>query len=203
MSPVFLNVYDLTPNNYYVAWCGIGIFHAGVDVYGTEYAYGGHEYDCTGVFATSPRDAPGQVFFRESIYMGETNFSPAEVQQLVYKMGEAYRGNKYHLLQRNCNNFASDLAYQLVGKPAPSWINRLASIAITLHCLLPVSWVPPLQAPSEDKDTKRLLMDGGLRSDDFNIDVSTNSHTAFSPPSQSSIVCPPSASPSNLVVSRS
>eukprot|EP00967_Tisochrysis_lutea_P062244 scaffold79881_cov17-Tisochrysis_lutea.AAC.2 len=30
-------------------------------------------------------------------------------------------------------------------------INRLASIAITLHCLLPVSWVPPLQAPSEDK----------------------------------------------------
>eukprot|EP00983_Pelagomonas_calceolata_P110164 1159639-Pelagomonas_calceolata.AAC.8 len=63
------------------------------------------------------------VFFRESIYMGETNFSPAEVQQLVYKMGEAYRGNKYHLLQRNCNNFASDLAYQLVGKPAPSWVS--------------------------------------------------------------------------------
>ena len=55
--------------------------------------------------------------------MGDTNFSPAEVQQLVYKMGEAYRGNKYHLLQRNCNNFASDLAYQLVGKPAPSWVS--------------------------------------------------------------------------------
>ncbi len=54
--------------------------------------------------------------------MGETNFSPAEVQQLVYKMGETYKGSKYHLLQRNCNHFASDLAYQLVGKPAPSWV---------------------------------------------------------------------------------
>jgi hypothetical protein len=24
-----MQVYDLTPNNYYVAWCGVGIFHAG------------------------------------------------------------------------------------------------------------------------------------------------------------------------------
>lgn len=79
----------------------------------------------SGVFSSFFLSPTHAVIFRESVYMGETNFSPAEVQQLVYKMGENYRGNKYHLLQRNCNNFASDLAYQLVGKPAPSWVSPL------------------------------------------------------------------------------
>lgn len=97
--------------------------HAGVEVYGTEYAYGGaswlcvpglnfshllhgvsmgphvslrhfaagHEFDYTGVFATSPKDPPGQVVFRESIYMGETDLTQEEVQQLVYKMGYEYK----------------------------------------------------------------------------------------------------------------
>ena len=35
------NVYDLTPQNDYVYWCGVGVYHTGVEVYGIEYAYGG------------------------------------------------------------------------------------------------------------------------------------------------------------------
>mmetsp|Transcript_31077 Transcript_31077/g.69004 ORF Transcript_31077/g.69004 Transcript_31077/m.69004 type:complete len:204 (-) Transcript_31077:621-1232(-) len=166
---VFLNVYDLASQNSWSYWCGIGVFHTGVEVYGVEYAYGGHEYDCSGVFATNPRDAPGQVLFRESIYMGETDLTAVEVQQLVSKLGQEYKGNRYHLLQRNCNHFAGDLCYQLTGKPPPAWINRLASVAVMLHCLLPASWVPPLMTPSvipdaavrEDKEA--LIM--GPRSD--------------------------------------
>jgi hypothetical protein len=147
-APVFLNVYDLTVQNSWTYWCGIGIFHAGVEVYGVEYAYGGHEYDCSGVFATNPRDAPGQVVFREAISMGHTNLSAQEVQQLVQKMGQQYKGNKYHLLQKNCNHFSNDLCLQLVGRTAPFWVNRLAGVAVMLHCLLPTTWVPPLVTPS-------------------------------------------------------
>jgi deubiquitinase DESI2 len=29
--PVVLNVYDLTPLNNYVHWCGLGIFHSAVE----------------------------------------------------------------------------------------------------------------------------------------------------------------------------
>jgi hypothetical protein len=108
----------------------------------------GHDHDCSGVFATKPRDAPGQVVFRETIYMGDTDLTQDEVHALVQSMGAEYKGNKYHLLQRNCNHFATDLCRHLVGKPAPFWINRLAGLAVALHCLLPASFVPPLMPPS-------------------------------------------------------
>lgn len=55
---------------------------------------------------------------------------------------------RYHLLQMNCNHFSSDLCARLTGQPAPSWINRLAGIAVSLHCLLPPGWVPPLRPPT-------------------------------------------------------
>jgi len=148
MAPVTLNVYDLTTQNDWTYWCGVGVFHTGVEVYGIEYAYGGHDYDVSGVFATNPREAPGAVYFRESVHMGETDLTPAQVQQLVQQMGSHYKGNAYHLLQKNCNHFASDLCLQLLGRPAPAWINRLAGMAVMLHCLIPSAWVPPLETPT-------------------------------------------------------
>ncbi|GLC36061.1 hypothetical protein PLESTB_000533500 [Pleodorina starrii] len=178
MAPVVLNIYDLAPQNNWTYWCGVGIFHSGVEVHGVEYAYGGHDYDYSGIFATNPRDAPGQVIFRESIPMGETDMSQQDIHRLVQRMGNDYKGNSYHLLQRNCNHFASDFCQQLVGKEAPSWINRLAGIAVMFHCLFPPSWVPPLQTPSAvptlgnaaggssgRDEGKLLLAPGGQRSD--------------------------------------
>lgn len=40
-SLVVLNVYDLSEQNSWSYWCGIGIFHSGIQVYDVEYAYGG------------------------------------------------------------------------------------------------------------------------------------------------------------------
>ena len=38
---VYLNVYDLSEQNNVLYWCGFGVFHTGVEVFGYEYAYGG------------------------------------------------------------------------------------------------------------------------------------------------------------------
>eukprot|EP00887_Chlorella_sp_A99_P002556 scaffold6.g2556.t1 len=147
-EPVYLNVYDLTEHNDWTYWCGVGVFHSGVEVYGVEYAFGGHEYDAPGVFATNPREAPGTVTFREPVLVGRTSLLPSQVYEVVQDMGSQYRGNRYHLLQMNCNTFSDELCYRLTGRHAPSWINRLAGIAVALHCLLPHGWLPPLRPPS-------------------------------------------------------
>ena len=65
------------------------------------------------------------VTFRESVEIGETALSPQEVQQAVHEMGSAYKGNRYHLLQKNCNAFSNDLCIRLTGKPAPAWVRLI------------------------------------------------------------------------------
>ncbi len=43
-NQVVLNVYDLIGQNAFTYWCGVGVFHTGVEIYGIEYAYGGRHY---------------------------------------------------------------------------------------------------------------------------------------------------------------
>ncbi|KDD76939.1 hypothetical protein H632_c60p1 [Helicosporidium sp. ATCC 50920] len=112
---VYLNVYDLVEHNDWTYWCGVGVFHSGVEVYGVEYAFGGHEYDAPGVFATTPRQAPGTLTWRQAIDLGPTSLSPAQVYEVVQRMGSTYRGNAYHLLQMNCNTFSDDLTPSAAG----------------------------------------------------------------------------------------
>ena len=163
-SPVFLNVYDLRPYNGLFFFLGLGgIYHSGIEAHGVEFAYGGHAHACSGVFASQPKEcaggggsSDGQLALRASIYLGDTHLSARQVHEVVARLGETrFHGNRYHLLQLNCNSFAEELAAQLVpsggssintttSKPVPSWVNRLAGLAVALHCLLPASWVPPL-----------------------------------------------------------
>ncbi|GKV29873.1 hypothetical protein SLEP1_g38753 [Rubroshorea leprosula] len=126
-TPVYLNVYDLTPMNGYFYWAGLGIFHSGVEVHGVEYAFGAHDFPTSGVFEVEPRQCPG-FKFRESILIGRTSLDPIQVRQFMEHHSTRYNGNTYHLLAKNCNHFCKDICYKLTGKRTPKWVNRLAKL---------------------------------------------------------------------------
>ncbi|KAF5747098.1 deSI-like protein [Tripterygium wilfordii] len=135
-TPVYLNVYDLTPMNGYFYWAGLGIFHSGVEVHGVEYAFGAHDYPASGIFEVEPRQCPG-FKFRKSIFIGTTCLDPVQIGEFMEDLSASYSGDTYHLIVKNCNHFCKDICLKLTGKPIPKWVNRLAKIGSVCNCILP------------------------------------------------------------------
>ncbi|CAN7031463.1 hypothetical protein BRARA_H00927 [Brassica rapa] len=149
LTPVYLNVYDLTPVNNYLYWFGIGIFHSGIESHGLEYCYGAHEYPTSGVYEVEPKNCPGFIF-RRSLLLGTTTMSPSDFRSYMEKLSRKYHGDTYHLIAKNCNHFTEEVCFQLTGKPVPGWINRLARVGSFCNCLLPESiQLTAVSAPSE------------------------------------------------------
>ncbi|KAF5796957.1 putative PPPDE peptidase domain, PPPDE putative peptidase domain superfamily [Helianthus annuus] len=163
-TPVYLNVYDLTPMNGYAYWAGFGIFHSGVEVHGVEYAFGAHDYSSSGVFEVEPRQCPG-FKFRRSILIGNTSMNPAQVREFMKHHVANYNGDTYHLIVKNCNHFCNDICYKLTGKSIPKWVNRMAKLGSMFSCVLPDALRLPADNPrnllpeseSESESEKRRL----------------------------------------------
>jgi hypothetical protein len=116
-----------------------------------EYCYGGGG----GIMQHRPRQppmgaAPGQQAqatpFRVQVRVGDVEATSAEVQRVVESLRGAWLGSEYHLLSRNCNCFADELATRLCGRRIPGWINRLAALGVYFSCLLPPEQRPPVGA---------------------------------------------------------
>ncbi|KAL6911922.1 hypothetical protein ACP4OV_000727 [Aristida adscensionis] len=155
-TPVLLNVYDLTPANNYFYWFGFGVFHSGIEVHGTEYGFGAHDFPSSGVFEVESKCCPGFVY-RRSICLGTTDMSQEEFRSFIEKLAGKYHGNSYNLITKNCNHFTDDVCQNLTGKPIPGWVNRLARVGSVFDCLLPesvqvspVGRVPTIRRNSDD-----------------------------------------------------
>ncbi|CDF41299.1 Possible serine/threonine protein kinase [Chondrus crispus] len=106
--PIELNVYDLqhpdNPDavpaiNWYLHGVGLGLYHSGVSIYGTDYCYGGHADDDTGVFEVVPPKAP-DAKFRQTVFVGRTSLDPQQVSELVKAMAHVWSGNSCNVLTR-------------------------------------------------------------------------------------------------------
>jgi hypothetical protein len=103
-------------------------------------------------------------------------------------MSRTYTGRAYNIIARchipvlgrnggvrNCNHFSNDFAKELVGRPIPGWVNRLANFGALFPCAVsPDSdWVPA--APSL----------GHTGASSVSSPSATSNHNASKPRSQS------------------
>eukprot|EP00405_Crypthecodinium_cohnii_P022576 CAMPEP_0206471634 /NCGR_PEP_ID=MMETSP0324_2-20121206/31689_1 /ASSEMBLY_ACC=CAM_ASM_000836 /TAXON_ID=2866 /ORGANISM="Crypthecodinium cohnii, Strain Seligo" /LENGTH=559 /DNA_ID=CAMNT_0053946015 /DNA_START=66 /DNA_END=1745 /DNA_ORIENTATION=+ len=135
---VYCNVYDLGDNETFrkinqVTTGGnnvlvAGLFHAGIEVFGGEWCYGYTVEDRSGVSCIPPRSHP-QHTYRTTIPLGVTRFSYNQVAELTRRLAQEWRGNEYHLIHKNCQNFANALCAELGVNRMPGWVDRAARAA--------------------------------------------------------------------------
>jgi len=98
-----------------------GAFHAGVEVFGSEWSYG-----CYGVDASAPRAVHGNPHtYCCTISLGRTLLDRTAFATLAWSMCQQWRGADYELFGRNCCSFASELCRRLGVQPVPDWVSRL------------------------------------------------------------------------------
>jgi deubiquitinase DESI2 len=149
-TPVNIHIYDLYWTNNYTYNLGVGFYHSGVEVYGKEFGFGGHPFAFSGLFEKPPKDTEelgANFHYKETILVGYTDFNESDVEDIMQELSQEWHGNKYHLVNKNCNHFATALAKVLCGQEVPSWINRVANMSSRVPFLqrwLPQEWLTPV-----------------------------------------------------------
>lgn len=124
-TQVFLNVYDLSPENSYLYSIGFGAYHSGLEINGVEYTFGSG-----GVFSHAPKEAEmdGQCKFRERILLGETQLSSSKIEEQLAHITQQFPGNSYDVVHKNCNHFTEAFSRSIFNKSVqPGWVNRSAN----------------------------------------------------------------------------
>jgi hypothetical protein len=112
---------------------GFGVYHTGLEVYGTEYMFaGGAGQSGSGIHTQAPRvmheGSPWK--YLKSVELGTTTMTRWEIQDIISKMGSEFPASSYNIMARNCNHFTDAFSKRITKAKTgiPSWVNRTASL---------------------------------------------------------------------------
>jgi hypothetical protein len=103
----------------------LGGYHSGVVVNGCEWSFGGGDAPGSGVYECEP-EMNDQYTFKQRVVMGTTDRPAGEIDALLAEMAAQWPQRGYRLLEHNCNHWSTALLMELVGKPTPHFVNKLA-----------------------------------------------------------------------------
>lgn len=132
---VWLHIYHCDPytgflNRMMLKHAEIGIYHAGVEVFGEEWSFQYFEDtwsdpSVSGLIRCEPRRM-AEYEYQESINLGPTPFLHDEVDSLLLILRKEWPACSYHLTHRNCLTFAEHFIGLLqVPRPFPVWLKGI------------------------------------------------------------------------------
>lgn len=122
-----LNVYAPVEGDGGSSTVGLGVYHSGLEIYGTEYTFAGNESRNTGVVNHRPKADPPGWKYKQTVDLGPTEYSRSDIKDMVNHLKQEFPGNTYHITNRNCNHFTEAFC-ELLDVPFPTWVNRAAKM---------------------------------------------------------------------------
>tara|TARA_B100001093_G_scaffold428333_1_gene423109 strand:+ start:389 stop:892 length:504 start_codon:yes stop_codon:yes gene_type:complete len=119
---IYLNIYDLYPINRFIRPLGLGFYHIGIEIYGTEYSF-----NKEGIFSIPPKTI-SKYPLRETIFLGDTNKNFHDIYSLILNLKREYTIENYNPFNNNCNHFCNAFIQHLSVSKIPEHISRLNNL---------------------------------------------------------------------------
>lgn len=114
---------------------GLGVFHSGIEVFGSEYYFAGGASTGSGVLVQKPKTNAGPWKYQESIVLGDITYTSVECRDILNELRAEFKANTYDLTGKNCNHFTSAVSKRLLERDIPGWVNRAAGLGEALKPL--------------------------------------------------------------------
>ena len=150
--PIYLNIYDITCFNKILRILGVGIYHTGIQIFDTEFAFYPSNHDRTGVIEESPFSNKKIHFWRQ-IKLGETVLPFREIEEIISDLKIEFIASTYDAFDKNCNHFSNEFSKKLLNTEIPSYLNRISCMTRTLKCFLSKNFVYGGAQPPKHRKT--------------------------------------------------
>lgn len=105
---IYLNVYDYHNINQLTDFLGLGFYHLGIEIYGTEYSFN----KVNGIFTVAPK-GNSEYPYRETIYLGATNKSYFDFYNILTSLKTEFNTKSFDVIKNNSVHFCTSLSNKL------------------------------------------------------------------------------------------